>query len=187
MFTISSLCRWHSSWRKQRGCTSASLRIGSSSSRPHPAPRSPTGKWSMMVPHGPSSALVGGKNDIYVDKMKFYISITMTTITPDKLYLPQLDVPCLSLAPRFPHHYVPKWNSMFILLWNISKNSLSSVWGIYKAPQSWFYHRLFLLEAPPMKNLGYVVCWGSLMWDMWLTCGTLAVWLHGRAVVLDGL
>lgn len=102
MFAISSLCRWHSSWRKQRGCTSASLRIGSSSSRPHPAPRSPTGKWSMMVPHGPSSALVGGKNDIYVDKMKFYISITMTTITPDKLHLPQLDVPCLSLAPQFP-------------------------------------------------------------------------------------
>jgi len=56
----------------------------------------------MMAPRGPSSALVGGKNDIYVDKMKFYISITMTTITPDKLYLPQLDVPCLSLAPQFP-------------------------------------------------------------------------------------
>lgn len=43
----------------------------------------------------------------YADKMKFYIFITMT-LTPDKLHLPKLDVPCLSLASRFSHHYVAK-------------------------------------------------------------------------------
>lgn len=99
------LCRWHSSWRKQRGCTSASLRIGSSSSRPHPALRNPTGRWSMMAPHGQSSALVGGKNDILCRQNEilhfYYYDNNNPLFYADTLYLPQLDVQCLGLALRF--------------------------------------------------------------------------------------